>query len=285
MKDQVFTLKRQCKRCGETFPVTNPRSYYCPACHTGICTVCGTAFQRTTDFAQFTCSPACARKGATKKPQTIRPCIHCGKPFVLGHLRRKFCSRPCAYAAARIPDDQKRRLNSRSRKWRASVLNRDGHRCARCGNGENVHAHHIKPWRTFAELRLDVSNGVSLCGSCHGETHGRRIGCLPANGGDLTCAVCGAAYHVPGYRLTTSKYCSKTCWSHRATPNATCEHCGKPFHVNASRTRFCSRPCAHAEMVGAKASAWKDGRFSNHHVLPAPRKTFVPSIPAQPLLP
>ncbi len=51
--------------------------------------------------------------------------------------------------------------------WLLDVLTRDGYKCTKCGSTENLHAHHIKNWNDFPSLRYDVSNGLTLCASCH----------------------------------------------------------------------------------------------------------------------
>lgn len=60
--------------------------------------------------------------------------------------------------------------------WRKAVFERDGYKCVFCGakngNGKTVvlHADHIKPYARFPDLRLDVSNGRTLCKPCHKST-------------------------------------------------------------------------------------------------------------------
>ena len=56
-------------------------------------------------------------------------------------------------------------------KWRTSCLKRDNYKCQMCGSTENIHVHHIKPYKDFPELRTKVSNGISLCKKCHMEVH------------------------------------------------------------------------------------------------------------------
>lgn len=57
--------------------------------------------------------------------------------------------------------------------WRREVLKRDKRTCQRCGKvGGKLHAHHIKPWAAFPELRYEVSNGKTLCANpCHKDEH------------------------------------------------------------------------------------------------------------------
>jgi hypothetical protein len=59
-------------------------------------------------------------------------------------------------------------------RWRAAVLARDGWVCTRCGERQDVQAHHLRPWASFPAGRLDVANGRALCAACHQETHHPR---------------------------------------------------------------------------------------------------------------
>jgi 5-methylcytosine-specific restriction endonuclease McrA len=53
------------------------------------------------------------------------------------------------------------------RMWRQAVLERDGYRCVSCRTDKDLHTHHIKLWKHHPELRFDLSNGQTLCKSCH----------------------------------------------------------------------------------------------------------------------
>jgi hypothetical protein len=54
--------------------------------------------------------------------------------------------------------------------WSKAVKERDG-RCMECGSLEHLHAHHVLPKSTNPELRLEVSNGRTLCYGCHKRWH------------------------------------------------------------------------------------------------------------------
>lgn len=65
-----------------------------------------------------------------------------------------------------IGENHKKRNSYSYRKWRAAVIARDKV-CQSCGSTKNLEAHHIKPFATHPELRLDVNNGITLCRECH----------------------------------------------------------------------------------------------------------------------
>jgi hypothetical protein len=59
--------------------------------------------------------------------------------------------------------------------WRTAVFERDNFTCEKCGKrGGEIEAHHIKSYKKYPELRLDVDNGMTLCKQpCHKEEHRR----------------------------------------------------------------------------------------------------------------
>jgi len=58
--------------------------------------------------------------------------------------------------------------------WSHLVRERDK-KCIECGSEYQLHAHHIKSYKSFPELRFEVSNGITLCSSCHRKLH-KKIG-------------------------------------------------------------------------------------------------------------
>lgn len=71
--------------------------------------------------------------------------------------------------------------------WRTSVFIRDNFTCKGCGihsekglsKTVQLEAHHILPRRDFPHLTFDISNGITLCKTCHDKT--RRKEYLSAN--------------------------------------------------------------------------------------------------------
>lgn len=77
----------------------------------------------------------------------------------------------------KIGDDGVTSKNERIRKspayknWRKSVFERDNYTCVSCEErGGKLNADHIKPFAFYPELRLELSNGRTLCVPCHRET-------------------------------------------------------------------------------------------------------------------
>jgi len=71
--------------------------------------------------------------------------------------------------------------NWRYYEWRSKVFERDNWTCQTCGArskaGEPVYleAHHIKGWSKYEKLRYELSNGITLCKSCHKLVHKKHL--------------------------------------------------------------------------------------------------------------
>ena len=60
------------------------------------------------------------------------------------------------------------------RLWKEAVLDRDNHTCQDCDGKEKLHAHHIKGFNEYPELRFDVDNGKTTCNKCHPKLHASK---------------------------------------------------------------------------------------------------------------
>src|SRR5690606_4425180 len=61
------------------------------------------------------------------------------------------------------------------KKWRTAVFKRDKYTCRWCKKRKRyLQAHHIKKYADYPRLRFSVSNGISLCLSCHKKVWGKE---------------------------------------------------------------------------------------------------------------
>jgi len=51
----------------------------------------------------------------------------------------------------------------------------NGFRCVLCGDGRDLHAHHLDPVANNIARARDVTNLTTICGDCHRELHGRNL--------------------------------------------------------------------------------------------------------------
>lgn len=51
--------------------------------------------------------------------------------------------------------------------FRQEVIQREGGKCIVCGSTENIEVHHIYPFSTHPNLRLDPNNGICICKQHH----------------------------------------------------------------------------------------------------------------------
>lgn len=117
-------------------------------------------------------------------------CTICGKtvftqPAQMKYRSRKTCSIKCrgelfrkraierhlklGYTKHQL--DRLARYSPEAERWRKAVFARDNFTCQTCNiRGTYLEADHIKPFAYFPELRLELSNGRTLCRKCHDKT-------------------------------------------------------------------------------------------------------------------
>jgi hypothetical protein len=68
-----------------------------------------------------------------------------------------------------------RRDNAKQVAWRNEVFKRDRFTCQSCkdADGGNLNGHHIESYNANRTLRWEVSNGITLCETCHLAFHKR----------------------------------------------------------------------------------------------------------------
>jgi len=96
------------------------------------------------------------------------------------------------------------RQGKKAKDWTKLVIQRDNNICQQCCSTKRPHAHHIKPWDKFVDLRFDISNGQTLCNSCHAIIHGREKCNLLKNG----------VSWIKGRKMS-KEYCEKLSLAHK----------------------------------------------------------------------
>lgn len=72
-------------------------------------------------------------------------------------------------------EDEKIRKSIDYKIWHKAVLERDYFVCQGCGQTKSkFNVHHILSFLQFPHKRFDISNGITLCISCHKKIHKER---------------------------------------------------------------------------------------------------------------
>lgn len=172
---------KPCERCGETFQPIGNRAKWCDACRQRVCDGCGSAFRVDpgSHRAERYCSNACYLAHRWRDVQLEeRTCPVCSSPFTVSSTdRRKVCSWDCRNKLRSITQQGERSHFWRGGKtapyhqeWKAirrEALDRDGHRCVRCGGTDRLQVHHVIPYRYSRSHAL--TNLTTLCRSCHSK--------------------------------------------------------------------------------------------------------------------
>lgn len=178
-KKQGATFARKCQSCGVGFIAPAPLRKRCDAC--AVCKNCKKPLKQ---LHRTFCSRACNGHWCVAH-----------NPLQAVYMRR-------AQKASQLPANLQRRIKSQTGKprargpanknykggdglrrktglieqhvWRRAVLRRDKWTCQICGDRRDLQAHHIKSWVGYPDLRLIVSNGMSLCRMCHAHVHSHK---------------------------------------------------------------------------------------------------------------
>ena len=86
------------------------------------------------------------------------------------------------------------------------------------------------------------------------------------------CPVCGKEFRaIYDHKNRQAIYCSKECWSKRATENRECPICGKKFQTSIKRNKiYCSNECrnlAYRERKGEQSHFWQGGKTKESDLL------------------
>jgi hypothetical protein len=151
-----------------------------------ICQYCGKEFSVCSSWAKYRkrCSKRCEaldKKGKRFSPSTeIKKGQHISPNTELkkGEDNRFWKG---GIATANKTARQREMETESYKNWRWSVFNRDNYTCRICGQrkGHNLTAHHILPYSKFPELKTNISNGVTLCKSCHIPTINKEWKYIP----------------------------------------------------------------------------------------------------------
>lgn len=155
-----------------------------------FCSHCGQSFSVTLSDvgSRKYCSRECAREGYSKSDykKEHKTCENCDGVFK-ALPQRKYCCHKCysedIYDGGR-PLAELWRAREKQAGWREGVFERDDYTCQMCGErGDELNAHHVVPVSDIMEdvagrgeiddheLFNDLSNGTTVCVSCHQQIH------------------------------------------------------------------------------------------------------------------
>ncbi len=103
----------------------------------------------------------CPKCGGVKPNPYARFCSVC-------YMAQNFGPSSPNWRGGTTSENSRIRNSKKYSDWRRSVFTRDSYTCVKCGQiGGELNADHIKPFSLFPELRLELTNGRTLCLECH----------------------------------------------------------------------------------------------------------------------
>lgn len=270
--DTCFSITVPCSQCGRAMPQVKRDNTPRPQC--AVCT--RSAAIRANYQPRAVCKLCKARYDPRGTNHSICPacfaeqntCRHCNLPMPKYNTRgafRTFCSETCKlrhnchnpemYARATLahygsgprktPEYRRIRISRGYRAWRRAVLARDGSVCQHCHQFTDVpEVHHVKSFADFPALRLDVSNGITLCYTCHTALDPlRRRMAKP----DATTPTINAAKLCPqcGKRKAVAADVCRACYTARYAVKV-CPDCSKPIANKSHHCQSCAARFWHA---------------------------------------
>ncbi len=211
MSSARLKMTKKCQECGCEFRPHAKEQIYCShKCRSAvasresrkrvkaICRVCGAEFE--VKQHRFASAKYCSKKcWSHRSVVNKRQCTHCGQDFIPKESKQIYCCRKCmdkdlvgpkanAWKDGKSLERERGRLSGLLQSLRIRIFKRDQYTCQNCGTKGKLHAHHIKTWADYPDLRFEDSNLVTLCEKCHGEIHGRDF----SNRRVKKCIDCGA---------------------------------------------------------------------------------------------
>ena len=103
------------------------------------------------------CSKKLARRGSTYCQNCANKIYHSGENNI-------------NWRGGVTSQNERERKSPAYRRWHRAVLKRDNDQCIWCENKDNLEVDHIKQFAFYPSLRTEISNGRTLCLSCHQKT-------------------------------------------------------------------------------------------------------------------
>jgi 5-methylcytosine-specific restriction endonuclease McrA len=143
-----------------------------------ICPECGSSFEiHPCEDWIVCCSGSCAQK------RRFRTQSHPLKGFKFNaESKAKLRASHLGKGGPTHPNWKHGKRRDRSSPWwRIAVFERDNYECQICHDrGRKNHAvilnaHHVYAFAKYPELRHDITNGLTLCVSCHKMVHSKKL--------------------------------------------------------------------------------------------------------------